>query len=144
MFRYVSRLERSYYPSVRKKSWYLFLKLIILLPFVIIAQIQRLMRYLRARRSGVGTYNKDKPPIVLANIVSGFTNLTFPNEATEQLAYKRAAICAACPAAEKVGVYSIIVDKRTKNIQGMRCKDCGCNLSAKVRSERDYCPRGKW
>ena len=43
-----------------------------------------------------------------------------------------------------MNIYSVVVDNRTKDIQGMKCGDCGCNLSAKVRSERDNCPRGKW
>lgn len=145
IFKHINRFEKRYYPKSRRKTWYLCVKLIILLPLVIIAQIQRLAHYIqRFRKSGIKLHRNDKPPIVLANIVSGFTNLAFPNEAIEQLAYKRASICADCPAAEKAGVYSVIVDNRTKNIQGMRCSDCGCNLSAKVRSERDYCPRGKW
>lgn len=145
IFKHINRFEKQHYPKIRRKNWYLCIKLIVLLPLVIIAQIQHTFQRLQSKRKGgLKLRRKDKSPIVLANIVSGFTNLTFPNEAIEKLAHKRASICADCPAAEKVGVYSIIVDNRTKNIQGMRCSDCGCNLSAKVRSERDYCPRGKW
>ena len=40
--------------------------------------------------------------------------------------------------------YCVIVDNKTKNIQGMKCGKCGCNLSAKVRSIQDTCPLGKW
>tara|TARA_S200002703_G_scaffold11561_1_gene10522 strand:- start:4093 stop:4338 length:246 start_codon:yes stop_codon:yes gene_type:complete len=81
---------------------------------------------------------------VLANIVAGFGNLAFPDEQVEAMALKRASICADCPAAQETGVYSIIKDNRTQQIQGMKCADCGCNLSAKVRSVSDSCPRGKW
>ena len=145
IFKHINKFEKQHYPKIRRKNWYLCVKLIVLLPLVIITQIQHLIQRLQGTRKGsFQLHRKDKPPIVLANIISGFANLTFPNEAIEKLAHKRASICADCPAAEKVGMYSVVVDNRTKNIQGMRCSDCGCNLSAKVRSERDYCPRGKW
>lgn len=142
VLRHISIFEKTHYPLTRQKLWYLWLKLIILLPLVLIAQLQRLVHYTRTRPWKL--QKADKPPIVLSNIISGFANLAFPNESVEAMATKRATICSTCPAAEKVGVYSVVVDNRTKEIQGMRCSDCGCNLSAKVRSERDYCPRGKW
>jgi len=109
----------------------------VLWPAVLVSLLERLITKSKIPR-------KDKPPIVLANIVSGFKNLAFPNKEVEEMAMKRAAICAQCPSAQKTGIYSVVVDNRTTNIQGMKCTDCGCNLSAKVRSLHDYCPQGKW
>ena len=82
--------------------------------------------------------------IKLGNIISGFTNLAFPNEEVEKIAIARAEVCARCPFAVKTGLYSVVKDSRTVTIQGMKCSECGCNLSAKVRSISDTCPVGKW
>tara|TARA_R110001592_G_scaffold116066_2_gene317069 strand:+ start:2110 stop:2535 length:426 start_codon:yes stop_codon:yes gene_type:complete len=137
-FRYINRWEKQHFSKkLRKSRLFFWLKLLLLWPAVLLGILERAIKKSKVTR-------KDKPPIVLANIVSGFKNLAFPNEAVESMAKKRASICAECPAAEKTGVYSVVIDNRTTNIQGMKCKDCGCNLSAKVRSEHDYCPRGNW
>ncbi len=134
IFSAIRRFEKAYLSKkVRKSKWYFYLKVVLLFPLVAIRIISRL----KINRT-------DKPPIVLANIVAGFGNLAFPDEQVEAMALKRASICADCPAAQETGVYSIIKDNRTQQIQGMKCADCGCNLSAKVRSVSDSCPRGKW
>jgi len=135
IFTLIHKLEKRLFSrKVYKSRWFFVLKIILLFPLVLI----RLLGRVRFNRPN------NNSPIVLANIISGFSNLSFPNEQIENMALKRAAICSVCPAAQKSGLYSIIKDKRTKQIQGMKCDDCGCNLSAKVRSEHDYCPRGKW
>ena len=137
-FGYIKYWEKQYLDKkIRKSKWYLWLKLIILWPAVLIGLVERFIIKSKIPR-------KDKPPIVLANIVSGFKNLAFPSKEVEEMAMKRAAICAQCPSAQKTGMYSVVVDNRTTNIQGMKCADCGCNLSAKVRSLHDYCPQRKW
>lgn len=134
IFTLIHKVEKKLLPrKVYKSKWFFVLKVIIFFPLVLLRVLGRI-KFNRPNNS----------PIVLANIVSGFGNLAFPNEQAESMALKRAAICSVCPAAQKSGVYSIIKDERTKQIQGMKCVDCGCNLSAKVRSEKDFCPRGKW
>jgi len=97
-----------------------------------------LMKLVRIKR-------KNKPDIVLENIIAGWTNLTLHDSVVEQTAMKRANICAKCPAARfSGGVHTIIVDKKTTQVRGLVCGDCGCPLSAKIRSNNDYCPRGLW
>lgn len=140
-FKYINRFEKLYLSrEVRKSTWYFFVKLIILSPFVLLGLIERGVKSIFHGK----IERADKPPIVFSNIVSGFANLAFPDEQVESLAMKRARICSECPSAQKTGVYSVVVDNRTKDIQGMKCADCGCNLSAKVRSVSDSCPQGKW
>lgn len=135
IFTLIHKAEKKLFPrKVYRSRWFFVLKVIILFPLVLI----RILGRIKFNRPN------NNSPIVLANIVSGFGNLAFPNEQIENMALKRAAICSTCPAAQKTGIYNIIKDNRTKQIQGMKCADCGCNLSAKVRSEKDYCPRGKW
>lgn len=137
-FGYINKWEKQHLSKkTRKSRWYFWLKLLLLWPAVLIGVVERaIIKY--------KTPKEDKPPIVLANIVSGFANLAFPSKDVEEMAMKRAAICAICPAAKKTGIYSVVVDKRTTNIQGMKCTDCGCNLSAKVRAVADHCPRNNW
>ena len=89
-------------------------------------------------------YKKRKHNINYNNIVDGFANHVFAEEWVEDMAKTRASICSRCPFAKhSTTMKKIVVDNRTKNIQGMYCEVCGCNLSAKVRS-RDWCPKGKW
>ena len=146
VFGYINKLERTHLPTrFRKSVGYFWVKLLLLLPLVIAGFIETSIRKLwEFIKRGGRIKREDKPDIVLKNIASGFANLAFPDAKTEALAMKRAKICAECPMAEKTGVYSVVVDKRTKNIQGMKCGECGCNLSAKVRSVKDYCPLGYW
>lgn len=145
VFKGITRLERKYFKgSFHKTVWYFWIKLLLLFPLVVLGTIELLVVKLyeavkrgRIKRSG-------KPDIVFSNIVAGFAGLAFPNEKTEVLAKRRAEICAQCPSAVETGLYTAIIDNRTTQIQGMKCKECGCNLSAKVRSAKDYCPLGKW
>ena len=137
----INQFEKRYLSyKVRKSLLYNINKAVLLSPILLIALIIEGVSRLIPKRSKV----KKKSPSKLINIISGFANLSFPNAQVEEMAMKRAAICSSCPAAEKTNIYSVVVDNRTKDIQGMKCSDCGCNLSAKVRSEHDNCPRGKW
>lgn len=138
----INKLERKLIPNTRRKKWYKAIKAAILLPFFL--PLWLIMRSLQGWGGLIRIVRKGKPDIVLSNIVEGFGNLTFPDKNTELLAHSRAAICASCPFAVKTGIYSIVADNRTKQIQGMKCDRCGCNLSAKVRSKNDSCPEGKW
>lgn len=142
IFHYVWLFEKRYMKhSVRKSWWWFAIKVVVLSPFLALRLLGKLL-YGKQPSSKINT--QDSPDIKLGNIIDGFTNLAFPDAEVEDLAKKRAAICAECPLAVKTGVYSVIADKRTKHIQGMKCDACGCNLSAKVRSVKDYCPKGKW
>lgn len=89
-------------------------------------------------------FNKRKIEVRYSNIVEGFANHIFDNPQMEVVAKQRAKICATCPFAKQSNVMKVvIVDNKTKEIQGLYCDACGCNLSAKVRSNT-YCPKGKW
>ena len=63
----------------------------------------------------------------MAEILSGWKNVVFPNENVEKIAEARAGICAGC----EFNVNS-------------RCKKCGCPLIAKTRSMQSQCPIKKW
>ena len=128
----------------RKSTWYLIAKLTLLFPLVILGTLELGITRLVNKVKNSRIKRNGKPDIVFSNIVAGFTGLAFPNEKTEVLAKRRAEICAQCPSAVESGLYTAIVDNRTTQIQGMKCNECGCNLSAKVRSSKDYCPLGKW
>ncbi len=138
--RRVRRFERRVFPKLRHKKSYRTITGIILMPLALATYaIDSTLIYLNTRKP-----RKKAKSINLKNIIDGFSNLAFPNEEVEAIAMTRADICAACPSATKMGVYSVIADNRTKVIQGMKCSECGCNLSAKVRSVNDTCPLGKW
>lgn len=139
----IPRLERKYIPKLSKKKSYKKIKLIILMPFVLplygmTQAVKYLGKVLKIKR-------KNKPDIILKNIIAGWTNLVLHNPVKEETAMKRANICATCPAAKfSGGVHTVVVDKKTTQIRGLVCSDCGCPLSAKVRADYDYCPRGLW
>lgn len=50
---------------------------------------------------------------------------------------RRGSICMNCPAAQHSILYDWVKDE-LKEIQGLKCMDCGCGLSAKIRST-DIC-----
>lgn len=63
----------------------------------------------------------------LEEIVVGWKNVLFEDKVVEEMAVKRAQICAACP----------------QNINNT-CQACGCPLVAKTRSPKSSCPLKKW
>jgi len=68
----------------------------------------------------------------LKQIAEGYSNLIkkgvgVANKDIEDLAVERYTICLDC-------------SKRVKN----KCGECGCLLSAKVRSVKASCPKSKW
>lgn len=145
VFKTINRFESKIISRKQRKSiWYLVVKLILLCPLILLGLFELAIKKLYTL-AVKGRIKRDaKPDIVFSNIVAGFAGLAFPNEKTEILAQHRAKICAQCPSAIDTGLYTMIVDNRTSKIQGMKCNECGCNLSAKVRSANDYCPLGKW
>jgi len=80
----------------------------------------------------------------LKAIVMGFKNFAFANKEIEELAVKRAMICALCPFAVETMLKQILPDDTIKEIEGLKCSDCGCILSAKVRQRIESCPQNKW
>lgn len=144
VFRYINKWEKTHIQRRhRKTTWYFVLKITLLLPLVLLGLIEQGIELLYNLTKG-RVKRTNKPDIVFSNIIAGFTGLAFPDKKTEALAKRRAEICAVCPSAVESGLYTAIADNRTKKIQGMKCSECGCNLSAKVRSVGDYCPLGKW
>lgn len=80
----------------------------------------------------------------IANILNGWKNFLVRSEVTEKLARERAEHCATCEHA-KHGLLTAFIDDDLTEIQGEYCSKCeGCPLSAKVRSENEKCPVGKW
>lgn len=106
-------------------------------PFVlIIAPIYKWYQKVRYNRNTKGK---------IQDIVNGFSYLVVKDSEIEVLAKKRAEICGKCPQARyNKKVNTIIVGETVHKIKGMYCNQCGCSISAKVRSENDYCPLRKW
>jgi hypothetical protein len=128
---------------MRHNKLYIILKYIIATPIVLLLYIAKVLKQkLKRHRQNTKT---DKPSIILSNIIAGWSNLVFTDPQVEALAIQRAAICAKCPFAEIVnGLHTIVVDKKTTQVRGLKCGKCGCPLSAKVRAPHDSCPIRKW
>ena len=145
VFNQINNIERKYIKKQHRKAWwYFWVKVLVLFPLLLLGFCEIGIKHIYVFVTKGRIKREDKPDIVLKNIIDGFAGLAFPNEKTEVLANRRAEICAVCPFAVSNGIYNIVADNRTKQIQGMKCTKCGCNLSAKVRSVNDYCPEGKW
>lgn len=110
-------------------------KTFVLLLMLPIAPIYYVIRLFKRKKTRI-TYNA---------IVDGFANYAFPSDRVEFLAKTRARICANCPSAvQSRATGAILNDTKTSEIKGLICDACGCALSAKVRSEQSWCPKGKW
>ena len=137
----LKRLERKYIPNMRHNKLYIILKYIIATPIVLLLYVVKILKQKLKRQNN----KTDKPNIILSNIIAGWSNLVFTDPQVEALAIQRAAICAKCPFAEVLnGLHTIVVDKKTTQVRGLKCGKCGCPLSAKVRAPHDSCPAGKW
>lgn len=78
----------------------------------------------------------------ISNIIQGW-NSYFKN-ITESYVFGRALECEQCPEAV-IGTYEkFMPDNTLKKIQGLKCNQCGCPLSTKLRSKKENCPLGKW
>lgn len=110
---------------------------ILLFPFaIVIAPIYKWYQKVRYNRNTEGK---------VQDIISGFSYLVIKDTEIEKVARKRAEVCGSCPHARyDKKVNTIIVGETVHKIKGMFCNLCGCSLSAKVRSENDYCPLRKW
>lgn len=135
--------ERKHIPNIRLKGWYKMLKVAFAIPILApIYYFNQLARYLAGK---IRIKRSNKPDIVLQHIIEGWTNLLIPNPVTEELAMRRAKICATCPFAEVTsGMLNVIGNEQIQAIKGTKCTKCGCPLSAKIRSSNDRCPLGKW
>ena len=138
-----NKLERKYIPNMRHNKLYIVLKYTIATPIVLLLYIAKVLKQ-KVKKHRQNT-EADKPRIILSNIVAGWSNLIFTDPEVEALAIQRATICAKCPFAEILnGLHTIVVDKKTTQVRGLKCGKCGCPLSAKVRAPHDACTIGKW
>lgn len=142
--RWFNNLERKLIPTIRLKKWYKVTKFILAVPFILPVYFLRtglsfLIKKVKIKRTL-------KPDIVLQNIVDGWANLIIPDPVVEEIAIRRASICSECPFAKPFGEVGNIITSMDsiKQIRGVKCSECGCPLSAKVRSKNDSCPRGLW
>ena len=78
------------------------------------------------------------------DIINGWKNYLVDDPVIDQVAKERAEICAACPSAKSGKFTAILKDYKLHEIEGKYCGECLCPLSAKVRSENEKCPLGKW
>lgn len=76
--------------------------------------------------------------------MNGWKNYLFADNKIEQLAHDRAQVCADCPSAVYGTYEKLMKDFTLKEVQGMKCKECGCPLSTKLRAEDEECPLKKW
>lgn len=79
----------------------------------------------------------------IKNILNGWQNFIEKSEVSEDLAEKRADICASCPELKEGKLLNLIKDDLLE-IQGHYCGLCFCPLSAKLRSEKENCPKDLW
>lgn len=79
-------------------------------------------------------------------ILAGWSNVLIPDERVDDIGKERAKICADCPKAEwsLVATLTISKERHIQEVAGMSCSECGCPLSAKVRSPGAECPLFKW
>ena len=77
------------------------------------------------------------------SIFTGWFYLAFKRDKVEDMANRRAKICAKCPYA-KFSNIDVVWDKRIPSISGKHCQICGCSLPAKLRSAFESCPDDKW
>lgn len=86
----------------------------------------------------------------LSNMFDGWKNLITGNSKALKLAKKRVSNCLTCTDEDGKdnmihGPYlKFIADKPLKEVQGFKCKECGCPLAAKLRSVNEKCPLNKW
>ncbi len=83
-------------------------------------------------------------------IIDGWKNYLGNDKASNELARKRAEICLSCKDENgndmlvKGKFTSIMPDNQVKEIEGLKCKECGCPASTATRSINYQCPLKKW
>lgn len=81
----------------------------------------------------------------IGNIINGWSNYFQGSDPVNlELAKERAGICADCPSMKYGKHAAILPDAKLGNIKGHYCGQCGCPLSAAVRSSGYECPLKKW
>ena len=79
----------------------------------------------------------------IENILNGWQNFMSKSEVTEKLAKERAEICLGCDSNIKSILLTFVKDD-FKEVEGHKCNECQCPLSAKIRSINEKCDLGKW
>ena len=77
------------------------------------------------------------------NILSGWKNFIAKSEVSEEIAVQRAVHCVSCVELKEGRLLNLIKDD-LKEIEGFYCGLCYCPLSAKLRSEKETCPKNLW
>lgn len=86
----------------------------------------------------------------LRDIINGWKNYVGNDAVALEIAKKRAGICVNChdengePNLVKMKFEELMPDFSMKEIEGLKCKECGCPASTATRSEKYECPLGKW
>jgi hypothetical protein len=81
--------------------------------------------------------------VKITNILSGWGNFIEKSEVTEAMAESRAAQCIKCNECKEGKLLALIKDD-LKEIEGHYCALCYCPISAKIRSELEFCPKQLW
>lgn len=74
-------------------------------------------------------------------IFKGWTN--FLLDVNSDLARERAEQCKDCDSAV-IGFHNHWLNDEVKEVKGLKCFECGCPLSAKLRTKEEKCPLNKW
>jgi predicted nucleic acid-binding Zn-ribbon protein len=80
----------------------------------------------------------------ISKMLEGGMNYLKKDKKVEELATRRASICAECPHMEPSKIVEQIRDDKLVKVKGHICGSCGCILSFKLRSESSKCPEDKW
>jgi len=78
----------------------------------------------------------------LKNIAEGWKQYLTGKTTEEEK--KRALICQGCPSAVLGSYEKLMTDFSLKEIDGLKCGECSCPLSTKIRSKNEKCPLNKW
>lgn len=76
------------------------------------------------------------------NIIKGWSAYLFGNN--PDYVIERALICKDCPSAVVGSYEKFMPDDTLQEVQGLKCGECKCPLSTKLRSKNENCPLGKW
>ena len=77
-------------------------------------------------------------------IVKGWGNYLKSDPQAAAVASERAKVCADCPSAVHGTYERVMPDWSLMLVQGMKCDECGCPLSTKLRVLEEECPLKKW
>ena len=77
------------------------------------------------------------------DILNGWQNFMSKSEVTEAMAKERAKNCLGCDSNIKSKLLIFVKDE-LKEVEGRKCNECQCPLSAKIRSVNEQCDLKKW